>query len=106
MEEAQRMDDREKAASNSRQTQRPKPVSKEDLYAVLEDLLPFAEEEVGAMNDVLDEFPEQAERVLRGEQAIDAAKRMIARRRIIDPADREQRAERMRNYWRKKRGEE
>ncbi len=64
---------------NKRKRKQRERVSTAELYAALEAVLPFAEADVGALNDLLDAFPEDAEEARRGKEAIALARRLIAR---------------------------
>jgi len=63
-----------------RQAKRAAAVPKAELFATLEALLPFAEVEVDCLVGFVDEFPEDAERARRGQEAVESAKRLIAKK--------------------------
>jgi hypothetical protein len=49
-----------------------------ELYAALEAVLPFAEDEVEALRGGLDNWPEDAEKAQQGNEAVATARRLIA----------------------------
>jgi hypothetical protein len=64
---------------NKRKRKKRERVSVSEVYAALEAVLPFAEDEVAYIVDGLNLYPEETEDAERGEKAIALARSVIAR---------------------------
>jgi hypothetical protein len=71
---------------DKRQRKRRQPIPMAELFTALEGLLPFAQVELDCLADYVRDFPddpdhvEDAERVRRGNEAIEFTNRLIARK--------------------------